>query len=146
MNDSLKIEPGLESTFATLVLILATILLLLAAFGPHHFLVQDNPSETIITGATVLIVGVWVLSAAYLVNSNLDKPEYVRAWLEDGTSQMADVRGASKIQEGLARKVKVRFYSSLGEPEWLSGDGFRQMQVMRSGTRLKITGKDKVSA
>lgn len=130
------IESGLESTFATLVFLLATPMLLLAAFGPHHFTLEGNSSETIITGALIFIVGVWVLSAAYLIDVYLDKPERVRLWLEDGTSLMSDVCGASKILDGFSRKVKVRFYTSLGDPEWKSGDGYQRMKVMRMGSRL----------
>lgn len=132
------IEPGLEAIFAACVLILSSLLLAVARFGPHQLSPQESPFDFLIGGLTVGVGFAWVASVVYLFGVWHDKPEKVRVSFADGTIHAADVCGASKIEDGHARRAKVRFYLPDGSSAWTSGDGFRIMSVSRLNGRLNV--------
>lgn len=93
----------------------------------------DAPLATAVRLAAALA---WVASLAYMVDMVIGKPERVRVLRADGSSQMADVYGASDIPDGQTKEVRARFYHYTGEPAWLTGNGYEKTPVTRVGAHL----------
>lgn len=131
------IEPGFETPYAVLGLVITSFLLMVIAFAPYE-LSQSRASHMAVGGLTVFSGLFWLLSAFTIFDSMRHKPEKIRVTLPDGTGQLAEVYGLSKIPVGHAIKTKVRFYLHNGEAAWADGDGYKIQKVQRSYNGYKI--------
>lgn len=131
-------ELGLERLLAAMVLVITSIALVASAFDLQGNTVDTEAKHMSWYSVMLFSALGWLAASCYLIDGSRFKTEHVRVWFEDGTSRMADVHGASKIPEGHARTTTARFYSSMGEPLWTVGAGYRKVVASRKDRELQI--------
>ncbi|SFU84486.1 hypothetical protein [Pseudoduganella namucuonensis] len=128
--------PALRIRRAGIVFMVATVLLAIVFGGDGPAEASGGTDAPLVAAARLAAALAWLGSLAYLADTVGGKPERVRVLRADGSSQMADVYGASDIADGHTREVKARFYHYTGEPAWLTGNGYEKMPITRTGARL----------